>query len=60
MQVCDQVYNPRTDEYEEFCYDDGTVDTIDFTGGESQDYDLTSSEALAGQGFLQDEVGNAY
>jgi hypothetical protein len=60
MQVCEQVYNPRTDEYEEYCYDDGTVDTVDFTGGESQDYDLTSSEALAGQGFLQDEVGNAY
>jgi hypothetical protein len=33
---------------------------FDFTGGESQDYDLTSSEALAGQGFLQDELGNAY
>jgi hypothetical protein len=33
---------------------------FDFTGGESQDHDLTSSEALFGQGFLQDEVGNAY
>ena len=33
---------------------------FDFTGGESQDYDLTSSEALAGQGFVQDEVGNYY
>jgi hypothetical protein len=33
---------------------------FDFTGGESQDHDLTSSEALAGQGFLQDELGNAY
>ncbi len=31
-----------------------------FSGGESQDQDLTSSEAFAGQGFLQDEVGNAY
>jgi len=46
--------------YEEDSYDDGSTDTVDFTGGESQDYDLTSSEALAGQGFLQDEVGNAY
>jgi hypothetical protein len=63
MQVCEQVYNPRTDEYEEFCYDDGTVDTTDFTGGESQDHDLTGLEAFAGQagqGFLQDELGNAY
>jgi len=58
--VTEQVYNPRTDEYEEYTYDDGTVNTFDFTGGESQDYDLTSSEALAGQGFLQDETGNAY
>jgi hypothetical protein len=50
-------------------YDDGSTSSSDlggsgldfnFTGGESQDYDFTSSEALAGQGFLQDEVGNAY
>jgi len=46
-------------------YDDGT-DTggdVDFTGGESQDHDLTGLEAFAGQagqGFLQDELGNAY
>jgi hypothetical protein len=33
---------------------------FDFTGGESQDYDFTPSEALAGQGFVQDEVGNYY
>lgn len=26
-QICDQVYNPRTDEYEEYCWDDGTTDT---------------------------------
>jgi len=41
---------------EEQCYDDGMNDTI----SETPDHDLTSSEALAGQGFLQDEVGNAY
>lgn len=58
--ITETVYNPETEEYETYTYDDGTVDTIDFTGGESQDYDLTSSEALAGQGFLQDELGNAY
>jgi hypothetical protein len=58
--ITETVYNPETEEYETYTYEDGTVDTIDFTGGESQDYDLTSSEALAGQGFLQDEVGNAY
>ena len=33
---------------------------FDFAGGASQDYDLSPSEALAGQGFLQDELGNAY
>jgi hypothetical protein len=58
--ITETVYNPETEEYETYTYDDGTVDTSDFTGGESQDYDLTSSEALAGQGFLQDETGNAY
>ena len=58
--ITETVYNPETEEYETYTYEDGTVDTIDFTGGESQDYDLTSSEALAGQGFLQDEMGNAY
>ena len=41
---------------EEQCYDDGMNDTI----SETPDHDLTPSEALAGQGFLQDEVGNAY
>jgi hypothetical protein len=65
MRVCEDVivgYDPDDGSaiVEEQCYDDGTVDTSDFTGGESQDYDLTSSEALAGQGFLQDELGNAY
>lgn len=65
MRVCEDVivgYDPDDGSaiIEEQCYDDGTVDTSDFTGGESQDYDLTSSEALAGQGFLQDELGNAY
>jgi len=65
MRVCEDVivgYDPDDGSaiIEEQCYDDGTVDTSDFTGGESQDYDLTSSEALAGQGFLQDEMGNAY
>jgi len=58
--ITETVYNPETEEYETYTYEDGTVDTVDFTGGESQDYDLTSSEALAGQGFLQDETGNAY
>lgn len=33
MQVCEQVYNPRTDEYEEYCYDDGTVDTDESVSG---------------------------
>jgi hypothetical protein len=65
MRVCEDIivgYDPDDGSaiVEEQCYDDGTVDTSDFTGGESQDYDLTSSEALAGQGFLQDETGNAY
>ena len=37
------------------------VDTdYDFTGGESQDQDLTSAEALLGQGYTQDELGNYY
>ena len=58
--ITETVYNPETEEYETYTYEDGTVDTSNFTGGESQDYDLTSSEALAGQGFLQDETGNAY
>jgi hypothetical protein len=42
---------------------DFTVGDGDFTGGESQDHDLTGLEAFAGQagqGFLQDELGNAY
>ena len=30
------------------------------TGGNSQDHDLTSNEALTGQGWKQDEVGNWY
>ena len=65
MRVCEDIivgYDPDDGSaiIEEQCYDDGTVDTSGFTGGESQDYDLTSSEALAGQGFLQDELGNAY
>jgi hypothetical protein len=58
--ITETVYNPETEEYETYTYEDGTVETFDFTGGGSQDYDLTSSEALAGQGFLQDELGNAY
>jgi len=58
--ITETVYNPDTDEVETYTYEDGTVSTFDFTGGGSQDYDLTSSEALAGQGFLQDELGNAY
>jgi len=33
MQVCEQVYNPDTDENEEFCYDDGTVDTDESVSG---------------------------
>jgi hypothetical protein len=33
MQVCEQVYNPRTDDYEEYCYDDGTVDTDESVSG---------------------------
>lgn len=40
---------------------DTDVDTgYDFTGGESQDQDLTSAEALLGQGYTQDELGNYY
>jgi len=35
MQVCDQVYNPRTDEYEEYCYDDGSNES----GGGVFDYE---------------------
>ena len=58
--ITETVINPDTGEEETYTYEDGTVSTFDFTGGESQDYDLTSSEALAGQGFLQDELGNAY
>jgi hypothetical protein len=68
MRVCEDVivgYDPDDGSaiIEEQCYDDGTVDTSDFTGGESQDHDLTGLEAFAGQagqGFLQDELGNAY
>lgn len=58
--ITETVINPDTGEEETYTYEDGTTDTVDFSGGESQDQDLTSSEALAGQGFLQDEVGNAY
>ena len=46
MQVCEQVYNPRTDEYEEYCYDDGTVDTSDIGESVSGDYD--SGESVSG------------
>jgi hypothetical protein len=64
MRICEDIIVDYDDDgypiYEQQCYDDGQNDTFDFTGGESQDQDLTSSEALAGQGFLQDEVGNAY
>jgi hypothetical protein len=35
MQVCDQVYNPRTDEYEEYCWDDGSNES----GGGIFDYE---------------------
>lgn len=28
MQVCEQVYNPHTDEYEEYCYDDGSNESV--------------------------------
>jgi len=48
-------------------YDYGDTDTggntdtgVDFTGGETQDHDLTTTEALLGQGFTQDELGNFY
>jgi hypothetical protein len=54
--ITETVYNIETGEYETYTYDDGTTDTI----SETPDHDLTSSEALAGQGFLQDELGNAY
>jgi hypothetical protein len=65
MRICEDVivgYDPDDGSaiVEEQCYDDGQNDTSDFLGTESADQDLTSSEALAGQGFLQDEVGNAY
>jgi hypothetical protein len=33
MQVCEQVYNPRTDEYEEYCYDDGTNEIDESVSG---------------------------
>lgn len=39
---------------------DDPVVTPDPTGGESQDHDLTPSEALTGQGWQQDETGNWY
>jgi len=60
-RICEDVivgYDPDDGSaiVEEQCYDDGSVDTI----SESPDHDLTASEALAGQGFLQDEVGNVY
>jgi len=41
-------------------YDSDAFLNTDFGGGESQDHDLSVSEALAGQGFFQDELGNAY
>jgi hypothetical protein len=53
-------YDDGTDTDESVSVNSTDTDSIDFTGGESQDYDLTASEALAGQGFLQDELGNAY
>ncbi len=39
MQVCDQVYNPHTDEYEEYCWDDGSneTDSFDSTGLDAGD-----------------------
>jgi hypothetical protein len=45
MQVCEQVYNPRTDEYEEYCYDDGTVDTDESVSGV---YDDGAGESVSG------------
>ena len=45
MQVCEQVYNPRTDEYEEYCYDDGTVDTDESVSGV---YDDGTGESVSG------------
>ena len=53
-------HDDGTDTDESVSGDYSNTGNVDFTGGESQDYDLTSSEALAGQGFLQDELGNAY
>jgi hypothetical protein len=59
----EHVFDPTEDRSSyDFGYGDdfSYFDSSAFTGGESQDYDLTPSEALAGQGFLQDEVGNYY
>lgn len=60
MQVCEQVYNPRTDEYEEYCYDDGTIDT---RGGD--DYVAGNDESVSGSydanfswGTLPGETGS--
>lgn len=52
----DNSYTPTYDPGSQSPYDN----TGGFTGGESQDYDLTPSEALVGQGYTQDEVGNWY
>lgn len=52
----DYSYTPTYDPDFQSPYDN----TGNFTGGESQDHDLTSSEALVGQGYTQDEVGNWY
>ena len=41
MQVCDQVYNPRTDEYEEYCWDDGSNDTATISDPVTDDVDYS-------------------
>jgi len=65
--VFDPTYGGTLDEspiytggFDEHVFDPTYGGTVDFSGGSSQDYDLSPSEALAGQGFLQDEIGNAY
>jgi len=53
-QVCEQIYNPDTDENEEFCYDDGTVDTDESVSGV---YD--TGESVSGSFSWGDKPGEA-
>jgi hypothetical protein len=46
-QVCEQVYNPHTDEYEEYCYDDGSNESVsgDYSTDESVSGNFTWGDA---------------